>query len=175
MRVPDRAIVVMGPFVVALAALQGASWLVQEYRDALFREWDPGAGRGIAATVRLGSPLLIRLAIAAPPPWTKSIQPIIVHVDCLNCSIIPATVVRDCFAKSDVLNVVVAEEADEYRDIQRQIPSARVVYGDLDLARELGAAFGPRLYVYHSTDGLIYAQSDPTANPLLEVRVHEGG
>lgn len=110
----------------------------------------------------------------SPPPWPHHVLPVIVHVDCLNCSIIPLAVVRRCLARSDVLNVVVAEEASEYRDIQRQIPGAKVVYGDIKLAHQLGAAFGPRLYIYHDTKGLIYVQPAPTANPLLELQAHEG-
>lgn len=136
-----------------------------------------GTRARVAGSLRprsLGLPFQVALEQQPPPPWRQNVLPVIVHVDCLNCSIVPATVVQQCFARLDVLNVVVAEDADEYRDLQRRTPNARVVYGEGELAREMGAAFGPRLYIYHSTKGLVYAQPAPSPHPLIEVQAYEG-
>lgn len=90
---------------------------------------------------------------------------IVVHAECVSCSAKGLERLQKCFQNKDILNLVVAKEADGYHEFVEDYPLANVKFLDPSIAIAMNAAFTPRVYAYDHDAKLVYRQ-DP--NQRLE-------
>jgi hypothetical protein len=96
---------------------------------------------------------------------------IAVHTTCYACTLQQPRDVEVLFKQPDVLNIVVAAEKGAYRQIERQTPSARVVYLKPEDVKGLNPFFGPRLYVFDAKFRLLRLQRAESADIKKEVEL----
>lgn len=102
---------------------------------------------------RIGTPLPNALKIYNP-------RVIAIHIDCLSCSLADSVLVEQLFSNRSVLNVVVAPDPDDYKNIQLRVAGARVVYLQPEDIQDLAPQFGPCVFKFDRTMKLAYVQPD---------------
>lgn len=111
----------------------------------------------------------IAIGSAVPRELTDFSFPlkVVVHIDCLSCTTRPLAPIRALFQREDILNVVASDDYDVYTSFAAENPRAKVLFSTSAFAREVNAAFGPRLYVYDADGRLEYLQKVPTDVGIL--------
>lgn len=98
---------------------------------------------------------------------------LVVHVECLGCRSRPPENVVRAFSARGVRNLVLASDTAEYVRIARQTGGAQFLRGGRTLARQLHAAFGPRVYAFDANSRLVYVQNYQARDirePISEAR-----
>lgn len=153
----QRGLHILAPMLGAYLALSLCFGLLIPAMQARYVPKDPPMPPLLStiADPKLGSSIPEALRVYGLP------LKVVVHIDCLSCSSRPLAPIKRLFLRNDIINVVVSDDKDIYREFASVNSNGRVLFAKDSLVKAMNVAFGPRLYIYDETGRLIYLQGLP--------------